>query len=774
LMPKILYFVTEDWFFVSHFLPMARAAADAGFEVVVATRINDQAAAIRAAGFRVIDVRADRKSLGLMRGLRELARAYALIRHERPDIVHCIALRSVVVGGIAAKLAGAGAIVLAPTGLGYLWLHDSVLIRFVRWFSRALIGSWLRSPRTRYLFENIDDPGEFGLGVSDPDVTIVGGSGIDPNSFPVTPDPPGHPIKIAVVARMIRSKGIEEAVAATHRALAQGADVELHLFGEPDPFSPTSLSEEYLNAISAKARVYWHGATNDVTRVWREHHIALLLSYREGLPRTLVEAAAAGRPIVTTNVVGCREVVRDKIEGFLVPRGDIDDTARALVALARDASLRARMGAAAHKRYLVRFTEAAVTSTVGALYRSLVPAPTKTISSPPRDTSVFEHFSPRTTRRRRIAFICLDENFFLRHFLPVVNAAHASDFEIFTLLPPTHAGLTDLLPNVNIVEIDVERARRPILRLAPDIFAVASALRRCKPDIVQAFALHACIMLSFASLICPVSYKLNTITGLGLIDIDRRWSHIVVRRLVYWILRAADWGGSACFIFENAADPRRMGFRKGRPKKSLTLMGAGVNPSTYPPIPMPPQPPLKLAIVSRMIWSKGVDIAVDAITRLNDRGIPIELDIYGAPDFENLRHYSLATLQEWGRRPGIRWHGHIKDVSAVWKEHHAALFPSRGGEGLPRAMLEAASCGRALVAADVPGCADFVRSGQEGILFKPNSVEELERAIDTLVQQPHLLDRMGGAARQRVLENSTEEIVTAQYRQLFAELFDGP
>jgi|HubBroStandDraft_6_1064221.scaffolds.fasta_scaffold175723_3 glycosyltransferase involved in cell wall biosynthesis len=88
-------------------------------------------------------------------------------------------------------------------------------------------------------------------------------------------------------------------------------------------------------------------------------------------------------------------------------------------------------------------------------------------------------------------------------------------------------------------------------------------------------------------------------------------------------------------------------------------------------------------------------------------------------------------------------------------------------------MLEAASCGRALVAADVPGCADFVRSGQEGILFKPNSVEELERAIDTLVRQPHLLDRMGSAARQRVLENSTEEIITGRYRRLFAELSDG-
>ncbi len=202
----------------------------------------------------------------------------------------------------------------------------------------------------------------------------------------------------------------------------------------------------------------------------------------------------------------------------------------------------------------------------------------------------------------------------------------------------------------------------------------------------------------------------------------------------------------------------------------LALMGAGVNPAVFAPVLAPSLPPLKLAIVSRMIWSKGVDVAVEAVTRMINRGIAVELDIYGAPDFQNRRHLPIALLQEWGRRPGIRWYGQVTDIPGVWRQHHAGLFPSRGGEGLPRAMLEAASCGRALIATNVPGCAEFVRPYLEGIIVKPNSVEELERAIDILFQNPNLLERMGCAARQRVLETATEEIITSRYLHLYAEL----
>ena len=172
---------------------------------------------------------------------------------------------------------------------------------------------------------------------------------------------------------MIRPKGIAEAVEAVARARQLGSPVELSLFGRPDPSNPLSISEETLRQWSAQPGITWYGHSADIAKVWADHHIALFLSsYPEGLPRTLVEAAAAGRPIVTTDAPGCREVVRDGIEGFLVPPGDVEAAAQALVRLANDPALRARMGAAANARFYERFTEAAVQQTVKTLYRSLV------------------------------------------------------------------------------------------------------------------------------------------------------------------------------------------------------------------------------------------------------------------------------------------------------------------------------------------------------------------------------------------------------------------
>jgi len=370
-MTKILYLVTEDWFFASHFLPMARAARDAGLEVVVASRVRNHAERLAAEGLRVIPLNIERKSLGMLEGLRNIVLTYQIMRAERPDIVHCIALRPIVLGGLAARLAGARALVLAPTGLGQLWIERGLVVRAMRAIIRLMMRS-LRGPRTRFLFENHDDPREFGLDPASPEVIIVGGAGVDPADFPAVPEPPAPPVKVAVVSRMIAAKGIADAVEAVRHARSRGAPIELHLYGAPDPSNRDAMSEELLRRWSSEPGITWHGRTEDVARVWREHHLALLLSYyREGLPRTLLEAAAAGRPIITTDAPGCRELVRHRQEGLLVPLRDVDAAARALTELAGDPALRQRLGMAASARVKEAFTEDAIKQAVGGLYRAL-------------------------------------------------------------------------------------------------------------------------------------------------------------------------------------------------------------------------------------------------------------------------------------------------------------------------------------------------------------------------------------------------------------------
>ncbi len=370
-MPKLLYLVTEDWFFVSHFLPMARTAKAAGFEVVVATRVRDHAARIAAEGCRVVSLESERRSFGPFEALRGFFRMVRIVREERPDLVHCIALRMVVLGGPAARLGGAKRLVLAPTGLGHLWANNGPIEIVARALARFIVGHWLKGPDTHYLFENTDDPREFDLDPDKPPVTIVPGAGVDPDEFSQSPEPAAPPVRVAVVARMIAPKGIAEAVAAARRARALGAAIELHLYGTPDPSNRRSCTEAELRGWAEEPGIVWHGRSDDVAAVWRENHVAMLLTwYREGVPRSLIEAAACGRPIVTTDAPGCRDLVRDRREGMLVPLRDSEAAARVLVELANDADLRVWLGAAARARFLARFTEAAVCASVASVYAS--------------------------------------------------------------------------------------------------------------------------------------------------------------------------------------------------------------------------------------------------------------------------------------------------------------------------------------------------------------------------------------------------------------------
>lgn len=368
---KLLYLTSEDWFFARHFLTMARTARAIGFDVVLAVRVMNHGAEIAREGVRLVPIKFDRGSAKSLVAVAAVRRLFQVIIREKPQIVHCIGLPMVVLGGIAAKLAGVRTIVLAPTGLGHFWTTESRRSRVLRILIRGVIRWILNGTNTYFVFENREDPKEFGLSASNSHVTFVGGAGVDKTKFAVTSEPPAPPVKVAVVGRMIRTKGILESVKAAKLAVASGANLELHLFGAPDPSNPVSLTMQELQAISDQEHIWWHGYTDEIPRVWKDHHIAMLLSYREGLPNSLVEAAACGRPIITCDVTGCREVVRNGINGFLVPKNDFTQAARRLVELANDPRLRQRMGAEAYSHFQANFTVEQVSERIRDLYRQL-------------------------------------------------------------------------------------------------------------------------------------------------------------------------------------------------------------------------------------------------------------------------------------------------------------------------------------------------------------------------------------------------------------------
>jgi glycosyltransferase involved in cell wall biosynthesis len=375
--PKLLFLVTEDWYFWSHRLPVARAARDAGFEVVVATRVQSHGEEIRAEGFRLCPLTWRRRGDGIVGAGRALIAIAALYRRERPDIVHLVALKPVLFGGVALRLAfarGTGpAQIAAVTGLGSGLMPAS---RFAR-LGRSALGWAVRCAARggRVIVQNPEDGAALaGFGIAPARIVLIRGSGVDTDHFAPLPEPPGPPgqtVTVALVARMLRSKGIPDAVAAVRRLRAQGLAIDLVLAGPTDPDNRDSLSAATLAALTAEPGVEWLGRVEDVRAVWRRAAVAVLPStYGEGVPKALIEAAACGRAIVTADMPGCREAVRAGETGLIVPPHDIDGLAEALAALARDPARRQAMGRAGRAMVEREFGEAGVARQTLALYHA--------------------------------------------------------------------------------------------------------------------------------------------------------------------------------------------------------------------------------------------------------------------------------------------------------------------------------------------------------------------------------------------------------------------
>ena len=370
---KIVFVVTEDWFFVSHFLPMVHAARQTGLDVVVVTRVRAHAGAIKAAGARIVPLEAERRSLNPLAVISTIRRLTAILAQERPDLLHCIALKPIFIGGAAARLAGIERRVFALTGLGFIGAKRDRTGRLARAAIRWVLRRALETRSTHYLFENTDDPALLGLDPAADNVTIVGGAGVDPDALSPEPLPHQPPLRIAIVARMLWSKGIDVAVEATKLARNAGTDVTLSLFGAPDPSNPKAIPEETLHAWAASDGITWHGRADDIAAVWRDHHVACLPSRGgEGLPRTLLESAACGRAMVTTDVPGCRSFVRHGLDGLVVPPGNAQALADAFVRLAAEPEAVGPMGRSARERVLSGYTERNVMDTVGSLYARML------------------------------------------------------------------------------------------------------------------------------------------------------------------------------------------------------------------------------------------------------------------------------------------------------------------------------------------------------------------------------------------------------------------
>ena len=345
---RLMFVVNNPAFFMSHRVPVALAAQQAGYDVHVATMDGPAVADIQALGMTHHAIPMTRSGKHPLQELGTLLALVRLFRRVRPDVVHLVTIKPVLYGGIAARIARVPGMVAAISGLGFVFLSNSLKMRLVRAVVARLYRVALGHPNSRVIFQNANDRDLLkSLGaVRDEQVVMIRGAGVDLEAYRASPEPPAPPVVVTMVARLLRDKGVREFVEAAALLRARGVPVTMQLVGGLDAGNPASATQQEVDAWQRDGAVQALGERSDIAELYAASHIAVLPSYREGLPKSLIEAAACARAVVTTDVPGCRDAIEPGQTGLLVPVRDAQSLADAIARLAEDAALRQRMGAA--------------------------------------------------------------------------------------------------------------------------------------------------------------------------------------------------------------------------------------------------------------------------------------------------------------------------------------------------------------------------------------------------------------------------------------------
>jgi glycosyltransferase involved in cell wall biosynthesis len=371
--PRLLFLVTEDWYFWSHRVGLALAARDEGFEVLVAARAGPCAERIRRAGLRLLPLRMLRRGTPGLRDLAAIAEIFRIYRRARPDLVHHVALKPVICGSWAARLARVPAVVNAIAGLGSAFIGGGTGSWVVRAALRPALRAAVAMPGSVTIFQNRDDQADFARAgiLGSGRATVIRGCGVDTALFAMSGEPQGPPV-VMLPARMLWDKGVGEFVEAARLVSRRGVTARFVLVGMVDPTNPSAIPESQLRDWRDDGLVEWWGHRDNMPATLAAGHVVVLPSYREGLPKVLLEAAASGRAIVATDVPGCREIVRHGVNGLLVPPKDARALAAAISSLVEDRSFRQEAGRRGRQIVDEEFSLARIAGETISAYREVI------------------------------------------------------------------------------------------------------------------------------------------------------------------------------------------------------------------------------------------------------------------------------------------------------------------------------------------------------------------------------------------------------------------
>jgi len=316
----LLFVVNVDWFFLSHRLPIALAAQRQGYQVHVATGLTDKLDELQRHGLIVHPLTLDRNSAGLGHALRTMIELRRVFKAVQPDVVHLVTIKPVLLGGLVARLTGVPGVVAAVSGLGFVFMDSGAKAALRRWLVATLYRVALARRNLKVIFQNPDDCSRLTQLAQLPHskVEMIRGSGVDLTQYSYTPLPSGVPV-VLLASRLLADKGVREFVQAARLLQQQGVAARFCLVGAVDPANPTSLADGELAQWAREGVVELWGQRSDMPQVLAAASLVVLPSYREGLPKVLLEAAACGRAVVTTDVPGCRDAIEPGVTGVLVP-----------------------------------------------------------------------------------------------------------------------------------------------------------------------------------------------------------------------------------------------------------------------------------------------------------------------------------------------------------------------------------------------------------------------------------------------------------------------
>ena len=388
-------------------------------------------------------------------------------------------------------------------------------------------------------------------------------------------------------------------------------------------------------------------------------------------------------------------------------------------------------------------------------------------TEPPRNSSVAER-QPRD--KKRLLFLVTEYYYFRSHKIAVADTAAQAGFEVVVAARPDNGSPTP--ENFEMKGLNWRRSGSLLgaaFQFLPELLRVRRLLRDVKPDVLHNIALKPAIIGSLAAMGSNIKV-VNSINGFGFVFHDQSILAIIAQKICGLILRISVRTNDARIVLQNKDDEIFVRSHLNLPERHVSLIaGSGVDTAEFSIQPEPAEGPFKFLILARLLYIKGIQIAIDAHSSLRSQGHTSELVICGGHDAGNPSSIPAGMIAQWDKIPGVTFKGQLADVRPLIAQCHVVLHPALGGEGLPKALLEAAASGRAMIASDVRGNREVVIPNKTGLLVPPGRPEALAEAMGWIMNHPDARKEWAEAARAKVITEFALTIILEQHMALYRE-----